>query len=243
MSLVSKSTVLYSLCNTWGDTTANGNQSQPVGGRADLKRLFAILCLTGLVGCTEVDIPILQPTDVVSSAAILGGDLVVAGPSGFCIDQNLSDTAQRFVVLGGCDVLSRGRAIGPGVKAVLTVSVSADRSADVAKQSHLKRALGNPAALDTMSAEGAYLIQIAGGGDRYLPDGDPVYWQGITTVNGYLVMMTALSEPGGVATKRAGGNLLLNLAQRIRLGSPDRILPKPPKLRPSGLGETRIAGL
>ena len=243
MSLVSKSTVLYSLCNIWGDTTAKGSQCRTVKGRADLKRLLALIGLIGLMGCTEVDIPILQPADVVSSAALLDGDLIVSGPSGFCIDQSLSDTAQRFVVLGGCDVLSRGRAVGPGVKAVLTVSVSEDRSADIAKQSHLMRALGNPATLDTMSAEGAYLVQIANGGDRYLPDGDPVYWQGVTTVNGYLVMMSALSEPDGVATKRAGGNLLLNLAQRIRLSSPDRILPKPPKLRPAGLGETRIAGL
>lgn len=202
-----------------------------------MKRLLAGICLATIAGCTDVEVPsVLKGPEVVQSIALSGGDLIVAGPSGFCVDPSLSNAEARFVVLGGCDVLSRGRAIGPGAKAVLTVSVSEDRSAEVTHASHMRAVLGDVAVTDQIDAEGVQAFKLASGGDHYLPNGDPVHWQGVTTVNGYLVVMTALSEQGGVATRRAGGNLLLNLAQRIRLNTPERILPKPAKLRPANLG-------
>lgn len=201
-----------------------------------LKRLLAVICLAAVTGCTDVEVPqVLRGPEVVHSVALSGGDIIVAGPSGFCVDSSLSNTDARFVVLGGCDVLSRGRAVGPGTKAVLTVSVSEDRSADVTRLSHLRGVLGDSLVLDQIDAEGVQAIQLASGGQRYLPKGDAQHWQAVTTVNGYLIVMTAVSEQGGVATKRAGGNLLLNLAQRIRLNTTDRILPKPAKLRPANL--------
>lgn len=201
-----------------------------------VKRLLAALCLTAIAGCTDVEVPqLLKPAEVVTSVSLSDGDLIVTGPSGFCVDPSLTDTEARFVVLGGCDVLSRGRAIGPGNRAVLTVSVSEDRTADVTKASQMRRVLGQVDILDEINAEGVQAFQLAAGGTRFLPKGDQIHWQAVTTVNGYLIVMTALSQDSGVATKKAGGNLLLNLAQRIRLNSPDRILPKPARLRPANL--------
>ena len=207
------------------------------GRDTGLKRLIGTIFLAALAGCSGVSMPqMMRPSDVVPSFSLSAGDLIITGPDGFCVDPSLSDAEARFVVLGGCDVLSRGREIGPGARAVLTVSASEDRSVDVTSAAQMRNVLGDVLVLDQIDAEGVQAFQLASGGERYLPKGDPVHWQAVTTVNGYLVVMTALSPKDGVATQKAGGNLLLNLAQRIRLNSPSRLLPKPPRPRPSNLG-------
>ena len=183
------------------------------------------------------------PTPTVGSVSLVGGDLVVAGPAGYCVDPELSDVENRFVVLGGCDVLSNGGSVGPVHRAVLLVSISPDRAAHFAESHHLAAALGMPSGASARSKDGVQLVQLPTGGQDILEGGDSQYWRGVTTVNGYLVMMTAISQNKGAATRKSGGDLLLNLAERIKDKSPERILPKAPKLRPENLGATRLASL
>lgn len=227
----------------WGDKTAKQGKIPQRSKKKTLKRVVLAFCLAFLAACTEGDFSGVGPSPTVGSISLLGGDLIVAGPSGYCVDPDLSHQEDRFVVLGGCDVLSNGGSVGPSARAVLMVSVSPDRSADSASIRQLIAATGSFDANNQRSNDGVHLVQLKSGGSDYLSGGDEAYWRGVTTVNGYLVIMTAISQNNGAATRKSGGDVLLALAKRIREKSPDRILPKPPKLRPDNLTETRIAGL
>lgn len=185
-------------------------------------------------GCTTADFVSLGPTsDAVQSVAVRNGDVTIAAPSGFCVDTSVSKIESGFVVFGGCDVLTKGKMYGPINNAILVVSVSESRADALAGTKRLASLAGEDGVLATDYDEGVSLVHLASGGDDYIPGGEPRYWQGVATVNGYFVLMSAYSEPGGTASKASGGNLILNLAQMIRLNSPHRMLPKPPKMRPS----------
>ncbi len=186
-----------------------------------------------LTACTAEDFVSLgAPDDVARSVVVRDGGVTIAAPSGFCIDNGMSKSAEGFVVLGGCDVITRGKAFGPVNNAIIVVSVSQDRADALAGTKRLAAMVGgNP--LVTKYEEGVSLIQLETGGDVYIPNGEPKHWHGIATVNGYLVLMSVYSPEGGTASRMSGGDLILNLAQNIRLNSPFRMLPKPPKLRPS----------
>ena len=198
-----------------------------------MKRLIAFLAVALISGCTGADFVSLGPTsDAVQTVAVRNGDVTIAAPSGFCIDTSISKIDSGFIVLGGCDVLTKGKMFGPINNAILVVSVSQNRADALAGTKRLASMAGDDGVLDSKYAEGVSLVHLSSGGDEYIPGGEPKYWQGVATVNGYLVLMSAYSEPGGTASKASGGNLILNLAQTIRLNSPFRMLPKPPKMRP-----------
>lgn len=161
-----------------------------------------------------------------------GGDITIAAPAGYCMDMANSDLDRGFVLMGGCDVLSRGKAFGPVNSAVIVVSVSGDRVDALVGTQALAASYSPTDVLSTRTSEGVSLIQLANGGQDHVPNGEPRNWQGVATVNGYLVLMSVYSEQGGTAARNSGGNLILTLAQNIRLNSPFRMLPKPPRLRP-----------
>lgn len=187
-----------------------------------------------LTACSGTDFVGVGPADeALRAVKVRNGDVTIAAPSGFCIETGLSKPQDGFVVLGGCDVITRGSAFGPVNNAIIVVSVSEARADGEASASHLASLLGNKGVLATKSIEDVSLVQLASGGELYVPGGDPKHWQGVVTVNGYLVLISVYSEVGGTATKQSGGDLIVTLAQVIRLNSPFRMLPKPPKLRPT----------
>ena len=172
------------------------------------------------------------PTDVARSVVVRDGDITIAAPSGFCIDESMSKPSDGFVVLGGCDVITRGKVFGPVNNAIIVVSVSEERADALAGTKRLVSMVGGNILVSKYD-EATSLVQLETGGDAYIPNGEPKHWHGIATVNGYFVLMSVYSEIGGTAARMSGGDLILNLAQNIRLHSPVRMLPKPPKLRPS----------
>lgn len=199
-----------------------------------MKKLAALMAIAILSACTGAEfVGFGQPSEAVQSVSLRSGGVTIAAPSGFCVDTSLSKIEDGFVVLGGCDVITRGRMYGPVNNAILVVSVSQERADALAGTSRLANMLGNDGVISSRYEEGVSLVQLASGGDEFVPGGDPKHWQGVATVNGYLVLMSTYSEVGGTATRASGGDLILALAQNIRLNSPFRMLPKPPKMRPT----------
>jgi len=193
--------------------------------------LWAVILLTA---CSGADLSgLATPGDVVRAMNVRNGDVTVAAPSGFCIETGLSRPDDGFVVMGGCDVITHGQVFGPVNNAIIVVSVSAERADGVASESRLASLVAGKGVLKAKSIEGVSLVQVASGGDAFVPGGDPMNWQGVATINGYLVLMSVYSEQDGTASKTSGGDLIVTLAQVIRLNSPFRMLPKPPKLRPT----------
>ena len=201
--------------------------------KTSLKRIAAVCAALLLAACEPGDFVSVGPSsDVANSVQVRNGGVTIAAPSGFCIDDGMSKPAEGFVVLGGCVVITRGKAFGPVNNAIIVVSVSEDRADALAGTKRLASMVGGNA-LVTKYEEGVSLVQLETGGDAYIPNGEPKHWHGIATVNGYFVLMSVYSEVGGTASRKSGGDLILSLAQNIRLNSPFRMLPKPPKLRPS----------
>ncbi len=230
---------LFRCPNTLGEAAQrlqknNNRRAEKQNDENFLKRIATLAVLMLLSACTGADFVSLGPTDdAVRSVDVRGGDVTIAAPSGFCIETGISKPQDGFVVMGGCDVITRGKAFGPVNNAIIVVSVSQERADGLASSSRLASMVGPKGVLDTKTTEGVSLVHLASGGDSYIPGGDPRNWQGVATINGYLILMSVYSEVGGTASKTSGGDLVVNLAQVIRLNSPFRMLPKPPKLRPT----------
>ena len=186
-----------------------------------------------LAACEPIDFPGARPSeDQVSAVTLRGGDITIAAPAGYCVDVPNSDLERGFVLMGGCDVLTRGQAFGPVNSGVIVASVSAERADALVSPQALAASYSPSEVLDSDTTEGVSLIHLADGGQEHIPKGEPRNWQGVATVNGYLILMSVYSEQDGTAARASGGDLIVTLAQNIRLNSPFRMLPKPPRLRP-----------
>jgi len=162
--------------------------------------------------------------DVLRKASLLGGDVVVRGPEGYCVDRRSlrhSDTS-GFALLASCESLSgvRGQPVEP---VLMTVSV-APGGPEVQRPGATEiAALMAPAqVLAAHEDAGLALVNFASGGDKVLPGGDARHWRGGMVVNGHLVGLALYARKGGVMAGGDGRRMLTELARSIRRASPDR---------------------
>jgi hypothetical protein len=180
------------------------------------RAIFAALALV-LVGCAE------QPAEApaLHAVALFEGDVVVAGPEGYCIDQ--SSLKQRvqgsFVLLASCESLTgkRGRQVPPAVMTVLVLPQSA--GAGLPKPADLAGAL---TPIEAVARKDLSLVYLPRGGDDYVPGGDPKHWRAGMVVNGHMIGLAVYGLKGSAASKATGKRLIMGLAARIRRKSPVR---------------------
>ncbi len=146
-----------------------------------------------------------------AQVALVGGDVVVRGPAGYCIDPTtVRQQAQRgFALIASCRILSGGKT-GDPVPPVLT-TVTAGPLADGAD-------LPSPAAL-AASADAPLLggetaadfvaAHVGAGGDSLLSGGDKRHWRAAFRQNGRLVGL-ALYAPKGSPLAGADGAAMLS---------------------------------
>lgn len=164
-------------------------------------------------------------TDILREVALFGGDVVVAGPAGYCIDrQSLRrGGAGSFVLIASCESLT-GKAGTIAVEpAVMTVSVLRGQSgavqpttADLARMSEGSRVL---AAED---GDGVSFVHLSKGGDTNLPNGDARHWRGGMLINGHVVALAVYGPSGEAAAGSYGRQILMALAETLRSRSPVR---------------------
>lgn len=145
---------------------------------------------------------------------VAGGEVTVAGPSGYCIDRSVSrDGAEgAFVLLGTCAAISRSRAVAqPARPAVLTASVlpGAPLSAPMAESfeglaAFFRSAPGRAALSRSGKSETVTVDEATTAGEvLYLrlrdvsaaegPAVEPEYWRAILALKGRIVTLSALS--------------------------------------------------
>ena len=170
--------------------------------------LTAVLCaLALLAGCVEGGGGS-APTNV-----RVGDDIVVAGPSGYCVDTSASRTGESgaFVLLGSCASLGHSlMAARPKYPAILTASISSGgpdpetfRASFPGMAKFLNSTAGRAALSRSGKAASVQIVQIGSAGevmtiratDTAAAPGqnvEPEYWRALLTMKGQIVTLTVL---------------------------------------------------
>ncbi len=162
-----------------------------------------------------------KPAEAPRRAAFYGGDVVVAGPTGYCVDPK---SVQRratsgFVLLASCGHLS-GAPSGRVPAAVITVSIlPRDARAQAPTAAQLAGPWRNAGVAQQADQGGVAMIQVARGGDSLLPQGDPRHWRGAMLINGHLIGLAVYGEAGAQVSGEAGKALLAGAARAMRSAS------------------------
>jgi len=177
----------------------------------------------GLTGITEDE----KSENAPRRAAFFGGDVIVTGPDGYCVDPG---SVQRggdagFALIASCAHL--GNAPASDVRpAVVTVSVLArDGRAQRPSAARLAAPWANAGVIRQVDRDNVSLIQLERGGDTSLPGGAPRHWRGAMVINGHVIGLAAYGEPGSGVAEKAGQDILVAVAAAMMAASPRRPAP------------------
>lgn len=189
---------------------------------------------------------------VLRSAEVAGGDVVVSGPAGYCIEGRSLKKRTRygFALLARCDILSGGEIGTPVALAMLTVTITpfGEGAAAPADLPDAKTLATEFPATQVLSAEditSVRVLHLAQGGDSFAPGADTRQWRGAFLLNGYLVSMAAYGPKGSSVADKGGRALLLEMAKTIRTNSPQAASGKTadaPTANPAAKPATNRAG-
>lgn len=152
-----------------------------------------------------------------SRAALAGGDVVVAGPSGYCVDPTTLQTRveRGFAIIASCDILSDGKAGEPVAPMMVSVTVGPRGDAtDLPGPRAIAAAAGAPL-LAAETSTGFVAAQLGAGGDSLLPNGDARHWRGGFVLNGRLVGLALYAPEGSALAGEAGAAMLSRVKTQI----------------------------
>jgi hypothetical protein len=201
--------------------------------------LAGVLALV-LAGCGTTG----AEPEVVRSVTLYGGDVVVAGPPGYCIDgaRVRRGASGGFVLLASCDSLTGADTAG-AAPAVMTVSVLPRQGQTAPRSDQIAASVAPAKALDRSDRNGLALVRVSEGGDAELPGGDPRYWRGGMSVNGHLIGLAVYGPAGSDIAGTGGRRLAESLAARIRTASPDEPVATGGEEEATGPASPRSGGL
>lgn len=204
-----------------------------IGFRPRLALAFA--ALLALAGCEG-----LQTGMAPASMSVAGGTVVVAGPPGFCVDDNASHAGPTgaFVLFGSCASITGSLQAGrPPIRAVLTAAVSAGSSGgriggQYAQLSKFFRSGPGRAVLSRAGDAATVKVLSIGRYDDvitlHLRDVSPFpgqavgpeYWRALFDVHGHIVTLNVFSVPEVPFSASAGLRTLKEFVARVRAASP-----------------------
>lgn len=166
----------------------------------------------------ETDAPEERRTDVsLKQTDLAGGALTLVPPDGFCIDKRgLKD---NFAVVARCDALGGSDGAFDTSLGIILVSV-----APVSENANVEQLLlasfdDDVQVQELFGLEPLALAHLKGGAPKGV---DPVYWKGLSSVNGHLISLSAFALKGGSFATEEGGRVLIALATRMANASQTR---------------------
>ena len=180
-------------------------------------------------------------TKPLSKVHFAGGDVIVGGPEGYCLDpKTVQNRPERgFALIASCNILSGGQ-LGPQVPAIMVSVTIGPRGAseDVPSASAIARTTGARLLTD-QSRDGLVLGQFEGGGDALAHSRDPRQWRGAFVMNGRLVGLALYAPKGSSFAEAQGAAVLTRTRDRIAelSAQTDRQVTQKPK------GKGLLAGL
>lgn len=156
-----------------------------------------------------------------AKAELAGGDIVVAGPDGYCVDPTtLQNRSQRgFAIIASCNILSAGRLGAPVAPMLVSVTIGprGDQT-DLPKPSQIAAAAGAPL-LGAETSDEFVVAHLATGGEGYLSGGDMRHWRGAFVLNGRIVGLALYAPKGSALAASSGGDMLGRVKTRIAVQS------------------------
>lgn len=160
---------------------------------------------------------------------LVGGDVVVVGPDGYCLDPvTVENSAERgFALIASCHILSGGK-YGSTVEPVLvTVTVGPKGIVtDVPTPKQLSFAAKSPL-IDGQTSDGIVVAHLGSGGDAVLDGGDTRYWRGAFLQGDRLVGLALYAPKGSAYAGSHGGSFLHKVRAKIASESPGGANPAP----------------
>ncbi|WP_417741001.1 dihydroxy-acid dehydratase [Salipiger sp.] len=157
------------------------------------------------------------------NAKLAGGEIVVAGPRGYCVDPvTLSRSASRsFAVLASCDILS-GSEEGTFVEPMMVTITVGPRlqSPAIPAPEALAAEAGQPF-VSGSARDGLATALLGDGGSEVLDNGDRRYWRGAFVENGHLIGLALYAPEGSRLVGRDGAEMLSRVHREIMRLSPD----------------------
>ncbi len=172
-----------------------------------------------------------------ASLLVAGGQVVVAGPDGYCVDKRATrkNPGSTFVLVASCAALSRrSNAAYPDTNALLTASIS-DRLAGGApihtQQKQLKDFFESDLGRAALAQDGdqtnveivqmfvrddAFIIHARDQSKTQLAGLNQEYWRAVFDLNGKSVAASVVSIKGYPISDDAGLNTLLEFTNSIR---------------------------
>ena len=182
------------------------------------RALVGLAGLAMLAGCVPT-----SGSAPLPSATLAGGEIVVAGPRGYCIDPvTLSrGTSRSFAVLASCNILSGGEE-GIFVEPMMVTITVGPRlqSPAIPAPEALAAEAGQPF-VSGSARDGLTTALLAGGGGEVLDDGDPRYWRGAFVENGHLIGLALYAPEGSRLVGRDGAEMLSRVHRQIMRLSPE----------------------
>lgn len=197
-------------------------------------------------GCTQL--PSVTTADLglnrsaLQTVAVAKRTVVIAGPSGYCIDRAGSNLGgdSAFVVLASCGSITGNAQDGaPRAQGLLTASVAKERGPGVLTapdvlQAYVTSPAGRAAMardgraasvtiLETVHLDGAFLIRLRDTSQGNIAGVEEVYWRGLTDLNGRLVTLSVVSFTNKPFSSDASLATLRTFLARIRAESPTQV--------------------
>lgn len=196
------------------------------------------MALAGCLGGTGVslDAPRLGRA-APDTVKVAGGDIVVGGPAGYCVDRRGSRLfgAPAFVLLASCASISGEAAdAAPNAPGLLTASVD-QRTDNVPSATEFRDVLTSETGRATLARDGrassvtilerdildgALILKLRDTSANPTPGLEAAYWRGLFALNGRLITVTVNGfdvRPMGTDTGRAK---LIGFIRRIQAESP-----------------------
>ena len=174
----------------------------------------------------------------IRTMSLLGGDVRVRGPEGYCIDQGASNARRGFAVLVGCALLSDDAAVMPSLDGLITVQFGDEGTASVvgneetfagflrsdAGRAVLSRDGGATSIEDvsTITDAGVVLARFDDTSGPAFSGTSGAQWRGFADVNGRLATVSVLSFDRAALSRGEGERLLVvALTELAGVNAPD----------------------
>ncbi len=190
-----------------------------------------------LAGCAGL--PSLTGGRAPEKLVVAQGDIVVAGPPGYCIDKAATRDNQdgAFVLLGSCASIANSvQATAPQVPAVLTASVSSQGEADIdtamdrlaaffdSEQGRAALARdGNAASVQVLSTariDGAFIVRASDSSPAGVEGLAQDYWRALFDIHGRIVTLTVIAFEAKPMNEAAARAVLEAFVRRMMTENP-----------------------